>query len=160
MRRTRSGFLRSDLASRTVSVTDAVFGLPRTPAGCYRSRRSLIIWGMSDQRSQRPFEQSHNQETVSREGDMARRLIATFGLGLAAPSIAAVALGAQLMTTASATPLSAAIPLSAAGVDNVVRVHCIRGNVRCRSPYRQVCVVTHFYCPANKCHRWGCKKKH
>jgi hypothetical protein len=90
---------------------------------------------------------------------MTRRLTATFGLGLAAPSIAVVALGAQLMTTASATPLSAATSLSTTGTDNVMRVHCIPGNVRCRWPYREVCVATHRYCHPNKCHRWGCKKR-
>jgi len=40
-------------AQHAESIADAVCGLPRTPAERYRSRRSLVIWGMSVEYAER-----------------------------------------------------------------------------------------------------------
>ena len=40
-----SGMVRD--APNAGSLAGAAFELPRTQAECYRSRRSLVIWGMS-----------------------------------------------------------------------------------------------------------------
>jgi hypothetical protein len=71
-------------------------------------------------------------------------------------SIGVLALGAQLTTAATASPLSPAMPWSADAA-SLVKKGCLPNNIRCRKPLRPYCVKEH---PEGCCHAWGCRRPH
>jgi hypothetical protein len=70
-------------------------------------------------------------------------------------SMGVLALGAQLVSAALASPLPSAVP-GAADV-TLAKMSCLANNIRCRAPFEPRCVREK---PADCCHRWACRRPH